>query len=326
MEKIVRVGIIGTGRHGSRYANHIVNDFPGQFKLTAISRRSEQGRQQAVTWNTTWFKEWKELVRQGDIDAVICVVTPNLNQQVAEVCAEHDIPLLLEKPLATDYAAAAAIVDCFKTKNLKLSIGQTLRYNSVILGLKNHLAQMGKLFHLSASQRLEPSTLSWLDDPQVAGAGAIFHTGVHMFDALRFITGLEIVRVRASARSVYNPQLEDLAVIEVEFSNGALGLLDTSKVSPSRAGRYEFVCEHGQLHGDQIHGELQLIEKSTVTKLQVRPPGATIVTLLEEWYRFLVGEGPNPIPGEEGLAAVKICHACRLSVERCGWVELSEIG
>ncbi len=35
----MRIGIIGTGKHGSRYANHIVNDIDG-LELTAISRRS----------------------------------------------------------------------------------------------------------------------------------------------------------------------------------------------------------------------------------------------------------------------------------------------
>ena len=231
MSKTIRIGIIGTGRHGSRYANHIINDLPGRFQLTAISRRGEEGRQQAISWQAKWFRDWKDLVRSVEVDAVISAVTPDLNFEIGKLCAECRKPLLLEKPMAVDYTIASAIMKNSVAMDHKLTIGQTLRYNSVICELKKHFGKMGRLFYLTANQRLEPSTLGWLKDPEVAGAGAIFHTGVHMFDALRFITGLDIVRVRASSRSIYNSQLEDLAVIEAEFSNGALALLDTSKVS-----------------------------------------------------------------------------------------------
>ncbi len=67
---------------------------------------------------------------------------------------------------------------------------------------------MGRLLSVSASQRLEPST-SWLEEPEIAGGGIIFHTAVHLFDALRFITGDEIATIRAVARNIYNPRLED---------------------------------------------------------------------------------------------------------------------
>ena len=45
-----RVGILGTGKHGSRYARHVVDDVEG-LELVAISRRSAEGRAQAAGWN-----------------------------------------------------------------------------------------------------------------------------------------------------------------------------------------------------------------------------------------------------------------------------------
>ena len=50
----MRIGIVGTGRHGSRYAHHIVHDFD-DMQLTAIARRSEQGRQQADQWGARHY-------------------------------------------------------------------------------------------------------------------------------------------------------------------------------------------------------------------------------------------------------------------------------
>ncbi len=321
----IRVGIIGTGKHGSRYAHHISQDLSHCFHLTAISRRSVAAKEQARTWNTTLYNDWRDLVSSDLVDAVICVTTPNLNPEIAQFCAQQKKPLLIEKPLTTDFYAARELVTLFDRLSLPLTVSQTLRYNSVILALRDNLAGMGKLFSLCATHRLEPSTLSWLEKPEIAGGGVIFHTAVHLFDALRFITGEEVVKIRATIRNIYNPRLEDLLIAEVVFSNGTLGIVDTSKVSPSRACRYEFVCENGQLQGDQVHGVLQRIENSKIINLPVEPPGPALLPLLRDWYAYLRGAGKNPIPGTEGLAAVKICHACRKSVETGQWVEIEDL-
>ncbi len=321
----IRVGIIGTGRHGSRYANHIVEDLGHCFRLTAISRRSASAQEQAGRWNTCLYRDWRDLVSSAQVDAVICVTPPNLNPEIGRYCVEQKKPLLLEKPLTTDYYDGRELVELFALSSLPLTVGQTLRYNSVITGLRDHLSAMGNLFFLSATQRLEPSSLAWLEQPEVAGGGVIFHTAVHLFDALRFITGEEVVKIRAVTRNVYNPRLEDLLVAEVMLANGAAGIVDTSKVSPARTSRYEFVCEKGQLQGDQIHGLLQKVVGAEISDLVVQPPEPAILPLLVDWCAFLQGKGENPIPGGEGLAAVKICHACRKSAVTGQWVAIEDL-
>ncbi len=322
MQGKIAVGIIGTGKHGSRYANHIVADLGARFHLAAISRRSEAGKEQAGAWNTAFFSDWRDLVCSSKVEAVISAVTPNLNGEIGRLCVEMKKPLLIEKPLATDLQAAQKLVTLFDHADLLLTVAQTLRYNSVICALRQNLPNFGRLFLLSACHRLEPSTLPWLEQPEIAGGGVIFHTAVHLFDALRFITGYEIVKVRAGTRKICNPRLEDMVVAEVLFSNGCLGVIDACKVSPARSGRYEFVCEKGQLHGDQIHGVLRKIEGMQVTNLPVEQPGPTLLPLLADWHDFLQGRSKNPIPGSEGLAAVRVCHAVRQSAETGQWVEV----
>lgn len=322
MQGEIGVGIIGTGKHGSRYAGHIVADLGARFHLAAISRRSQAGKEQAGAWSTTLFSDWRDLVRSSEVEAVISAATPNLNGEIGRLCVEMKKPLLIEKPLATDLQAAKKLVDLFDHTGLPLTVAQTLRYNSVIRALRENLPDFGRLFSLSACHRLEPSTLVWLEQPEIAGGGVIFHTAVHLFDALRFITGYEIVKVRAVARKIFNPRLEDMVVAEVLFSNGCLGIIDASKVSPARSGRYEFVCEKGQLHGDQIHGLLQKIEGMHVTNLPVEQPGPALLPLLEDWHDFLQGRRKNPIPGREGLAAVRVCHAVRQSAETGQWADI----
>ncbi len=315
----MRIGIIGTGRHGSRYANHLVHDVDG-LDLVAISRRSAKGGEQAAAWECRWFADWRELIAWDQVDAVISVVPPALNPDIARACARAGKPLLLEKPLAVSSEAGRKIVDHFRRQNLGLTIGQTLRYNRIIRAFRRELPSLGRLYSISANQRIEPSTLSWHEEPQLAGAGVSFHTAVHVFDALRFITGLEFQRVTAVSRRHHNSRLEDLMVVLFVMDQGVVGTLDCSKVGHARSGLFEFVCEHGQLRGDQVHGQCEIIRQTTRTSLEADGPVHTIVPLLKDWHRYLSGAGENPVSGEEGLASVRICEAVLRSAATEQWL------
>lgn len=318
---IMRIGVIGTGRHGSRYANHIVYDVDG-LELTAISRRSEDGMEQAAQWQCSWYEDWQQLVADERVEAVISVVPPALNLAIAHSCAAAGKPLLLEKPLADSGAAAAEIVDLYRECSLPLTVGQTLRYNQVVQTFKEQLPGLGVLHSFSANQRLEPSTLAWHERPELAGAGVSFHTAVHVFDALRYITGREIVRVMAVTDNRYNAVLEDLLLVLVEMDNGVVGTVDCSKVGRARSGRFEFICSRGQLTGDQVHNSCASIVGMKVQPLACGEPVGTIVLLLRDWHLFLSGRGHNPVSGEDGLRAVQICESCLKSARRASWVDV----
>lgn len=318
----MRIGIIGTGKHGSRYANHIVHDIDG-LELAAISRRSEDGKTQAVQWQCSWHEDWQQLIADEQVEAVIGTVPPTLNLSIAHSCASYNKPLLLEKPLADSATAAAEIVNLYRERNLPLTTGQTLRYNQVIRTLKEKLPELGTLHSFSANQRLEPSTLSWHKQPKLAGAGVSFHTAVHVFDALRYITGRDIVRVMAVTGNNYNAVLEDLLLALIELDNGVRGTVDCSKVARARSGRFEFVCSDGQLVGDQVHNSCAQTIGIDIHPVDCGEPVGTIIPLLKDWQRFLSGRGDNPISGAEGLRAVQICEACLKSARRESWADVT---
>lgn len=319
MDSSLGIGIIGTGRHGSRYARHIREDVGG-LHLAAISRRSAEGASQAESWNCRFHADFTALVDDPAVDAVLAVVTPDLNPSIAQACGAARKPLLLEKPLAIDTASAERALQAMG--DTPFTIAQTLRFNSVIRSLRDELPRAGRLFSFYANQRLEPSTLPWLADPRVAGGGVILHTAVHMFDALRFITGREVLRVRASSFQRHNPALEDLFTAQLEMSDDLVGTVDASKVGPARAGCYEFVGSEGQLQGDQIHDSLSFVSGTEIQPLPLPEAVPTLRPLLELWRGFLLGEGENPVPATEGLAAIRVCEACRLSAAGDKWIEV----
>jgi len=317
----MKIGIIGTGRHGSRYANHIVHDC-NDLQLSAIARRSEEGRQHGELWGAHYHKDWQLLVASPDVDAVICAVPPALNIDIARQCSKYSKPLLIEKPLSVNSVDGLAIVNMMKDAEVPLTVGQTLRYNPVVQKLRQELPNQGKLYTAYANQRLEPSDVKWLENPDEAGAGITFHIAVHVFDALHYITGLKVVRVSAMCRTCKTKHLEDLALIHVEMENGVAGIVDVSKLSTSRSGRYEFICEKSQLHGDQVHGYVNCVSADVERLLEKFNSVPTVLSLLEDWQKFISGNGPNPVSGEDGLYAIRVSEASLESSEDSRWVNV----
>lgn len=324
VNKTIKVGIIGTGRHGTRYANHIIHDIPG-LELTAICRRSPKGQKQAETWNVLLHNDWKDLICNPEVEAVIAVTPPYINLAIAEACVSESKPLLIEKPLAVNASVSSQIVHSFKSARVPLTVGHALRFNSTIKALQKELYRVGSVSLFSANHRLEKAPQDWLDNPDMSGGGVILHNAVHIFDALRFITGREVVRIRSSMFCHHTLKVEDLFTAQVEMEGGLIGMVDACNVSKARSGHFAFVGSEGQLQGDQVHGFLEFIHGTRIERLPFDKPVQTILLLLTAWCDYLKGNGPNPVTGEDGLAAVIICDACRKSAIEDKWVEVKDV-
>src|SRR5438094_302874 len=104
------VGLIGTGKHGQRYARHIRADVP-ELTLAALSRRDPaRGREQARALGCRFHDDWAALVADPAVEAVIAVVPPTLHPALAAAVAAARKPFLVEKPLAPTAAAARQTV------------------------------------------------------------------------------------------------------------------------------------------------------------------------------------------------------------------------
>ena len=71
----IPVGLIGLGRHGSRYLRHLIeNETGGQ--LVAISRQQvKEGRRQAAQHRVQFFADYRDLIANPVIKAVLVVPT-----------------------------------------------------------------------------------------------------------------------------------------------------------------------------------------------------------------------------------------------------------
>lgn len=309
--KPLRIGLIGAGKHGSRYAKHIVEDLP-QAKLAAICRRSRQeGEHIAATYGCRYCTDYRDLLADNRIDAVVVVVPPALHGAVVESACQAGKHILIEKPLAVSVAEARRIRECITRSGVRCMVAHTLRFNTVVQALKSHIPTIAPLHSLYLSQRFEPSPLPWLDRKTESGGGIVLHTGVHSFDLLRFLSGKEVEQVWCQTTRVFTSETEDNFLMTCRFSDPVLkGAVAGSRSTRSRSGLIELSGEHGQLLGDHAHGFAYLLRGLAHTPLPVEPPVHTVREVLRAFVSGLQQDAPFPISVEDGLCAVAIAEAC----------------
>jgi predicted dehydrogenase len=309
------VGLIGAGKHGERYLRHILQDVP-ELRLRLVCRRDRAaGLEQAARAGARYVDELGELVASPEIEAVMVIVPPALHREICEAAARAGKAILLEKPLATTRADGLAIRDAVARAGVPFLVAHTLRFNSVVRAVRDGIDALGRLHQVWLSQRFEPSSLAWLDDPRLAGGGNLLHTGVHSFDLLRFFTGADPRSVVALTRRVVTRNSEDDFVALFSFHDPLLGVAAGSRATASRSGAIEIAGERGQIVADHVHGWAARLHGTRSEPLTVAPPVPTVRETLRAFARTIREGEPAPITLADGLWAVSMAEACYRSAD-----------
>jgi len=313
----IGIGLIGVGKHGLRYATHITRDLSAELRLVAIARRDRAAaRLQAAEFGCKMYDDYRELIAAPDVDAIIVVVPPTAHPPIMEAAAAARRPVLLEKPAAANVTDGQRILRAVRAAGIPVMVAQTVRYASVVGLLLQERETIGRLHALRLSQRFEPSRPGWIDDPAVAGGGMTLHTGVHVFDLARLLTGLEADRVSCEMTKVGTARTEDNFAAVIRLGGGAvLAAITGSRATASRSGAIEMAGERGQLVADHVFNSASIVRGAVSTPLIVPPPVPTVLEVLRDFTRALRSRNPMPIPLEEGLRAVAIADACYRSAE-----------
>jgi predicted dehydrogenase len=190
--------------------------------------------------------------------------------------------------------------------------GHTLRFNTVVNAVRREVGRIGRIDSIVLTQRFGPQTqIEWIDDPARAGGGNILHTGVHSFDLIRYMTGLETATAACRTSSVYTESTEDNFAALLTFRDShATGLVNCARSSPARNGLIEISGENGQLVGDHVLNTLMWITPDGVEPVELDAPKQTVQEALNALVEDArTGAAPRA-DFHDGLVAVAVVDAC----------------
>lgn len=308
------IGLAGLGRHGMRYAQHLLGGSVPRARLVAVHRRdAEAGRAWADMRSITFHESLDDLAQDPRVQAIVAALPPSRHPDVVAVAATAGKPVLVEKPLAVDLPAAERAVEVAAKAGIQAMVAHTLRFNSVIRALVDYRSHIGPLQLVSLNHRSEPVGRPWLDDERQGGL--VFYTGVHGVDLLRTLTGAEISEACGFARQVAAHQIADVFCASLTLEPGPiLAIMDNTRATGGRTGRIELVGDSGQLIADHVHGWVDLVRDRSVSPMLVGQPVPTVQEALRAFVDAVIDERPMPVPLSEGLAAVAGAERIRAAI------------
>lgn len=232
---VKKIAIIGAGVMGKQHAITILKH--PQTELVAICDPFSDSM--AQEFNIPNFSDLPELFAQIKVDGVVIANPNRFHVSTAITCLQHNIPCLLEKPLALSMAEAKRLIQEQQQKNVPILVGHHRRHNKIIQQA-HEIIQSGVLGKINTFNVLwsvyKPDAYFDIEWHRKSGAGVLAINLVHDLDLMRYLNG-EIESVQAmSSNHNRGLEVEDTISILVRFRNGSLGTLLASDASVSPWG------------------------------------------------------------------------------------------
>lgn len=222
-----RIAVAGAGLIGKKHIELVSK----LAEIAAIVDPAPAAESVAQSYGAPWFPDMNQYLDHARPDGVI-VATPNqLHVEHGLACIEAGIPILIEKPIADNAAGAETLVSASEAAGVPILVGHHRRHNPLITAAREAIegGKLGKIVSIHAQFWLyKPDDYFDVDWRKKEGAGPVFINLIHDVDLLRHLCG-EVVSVQAiDSRRVRGHDVEDTAVILLEFDNGALGTVTVS--------------------------------------------------------------------------------------------------
>ena len=233
MEK-VRLGVIGLGGMGRGHIKSIKD--VSEAHLTAVSDiDSEVTRRTSQEYGVPGFTNYKELLENGLVDAVLIATPHYFHSEIGIVAMKKGVHCLSEKPIAVSVSAAHKFVDEAQESGVVFAVMYQQRTLPQVR-LAREIMESGKLGQIRRTCMIEPDyrsqayydSATWRATWKGEGGGVLINQAPHGIDLFLLLGGVPS-RVTAMTRArLHNIEVEDETSALLEYSNGAWGYYYTS--------------------------------------------------------------------------------------------------
>ncbi|MEO8450210.1 MAG: Gfo/Idh/MocA family oxidoreductase [Gemmatimonadota bacterium] len=311
------IGVIGVGALGRYHARHLALAPDAQL-VGVHDIDAPRGKAIATEVGCRFFGDVDQLL--SAVEAVTIAVPTPVHAEVGLHALGRSKSVLMEKPLATSLAEADELLAAAEQHRVQLQVGHIERFNRALRAAEPYLTDV-RYFE---STRLAPF------QPRGTDVAVVLDLMIHDLDLILHLTrGARVVEVRASGVAVLTPFL-DLATARVEFADGAVANITSSRVARDRIRKLRLFQPNGYLTldlaagtgeflrvlpGDRPNGAASLEEVVERIPLSA-PEGDALGSELESFVRSVRGDGGAVVTGTEGRAALALALRVTEAVQR----------
>lgn len=320
----INFGVVGCGWVARDYGIPAILD-AANAELVAVCDTNFENLQTIAPGDESILRttDLDEFLNAENLDAVY-IATPNDSHRfLTEKCADAKKHVLCEKPMATNYADAAAMTAACEKNRVQYATAFDQRFQARHLKLKNLIetdvlgAVSAIRIHYACWLPADWCADNWRVDQKVAGGGAFIDLAPHGIDLAQFLIGEPLVDFACFfQRKVHGYAVDDGAAAIGKFADETLFSLNVAYNCPDEFPRrtLEIVGTKAMAiatntMGQTAGGNLVLIDKSG-ERTEVFVDEADDVSPFRRQIEFfadcLLNEKPFPFAPAQDLATMRI--------------------
>ena len=236
MSQLLKVAVVGVGHLGKWHADKYAACADCEL-VAVVDTNAENARQIAQKHGAEAYTDYRDIIPL--VDAISLVVPTSLHYKIGREFLEAGIHCLIEKPVTDSVDQAQNLIEIARERGLVLQVGHIERFNSVMLGIAEHLRQP----QFIESTRLAPFTLRATD------VSVILDLMIHDIDIILDLVASPIERISASGISVLSDEI-DIANARIEFENHCVANVTASRISRKRERKLRIFQKDAYLSAD----------------------------------------------------------------------------
>ncbi len=334
MDKL-RTAVVGAGKMGEIHAR-VYSDLPQSNFTAIVDIDLDRAKRLAKKYNCEAISNAAELI--GKVDAVTIAAPTSDHFALARPFIQAGIPVLIEKPLASDTSQAKNIVALARQNNCLVAVGHSERCNPVVQAIKR--LQIEPKFIEAA--RISPYPFRSTD------VSVVLDVMIHDIDIILSLAAGRVSKVEAVGIGVIDPATEDICNARITFDNGCIANVTASRLALKTERKVRVFSPQAYLSVDYFKKTGVVIKAdpniNVVEKIRQLKKSGTFALLTQNWQdllhvekldvsdaeplrleqeaflRAVADKSLRPeVSAEEGLAAMECAEMIRDSMRKHKW-------
>jgi len=317
-----------------------------------MDQREEAAQESATAFGVPrYYTDVDAFLADPELEAVSICTFHSSHGELAARAVRAGKHVLVEKPLATRFAAARVAIEAARKAGVVLTVGYQPRFgflwqktkeliDSGLIGIPYHIAVITGMWHQMNVAR------PWFHNKAVAGGGVLLDSGTYtaymlilFFGRVRSVAALGTTFVHAKParddpKTIIPVDVEDSAGLLIGFENGAIGMVYQSWAEHFPRSRTEIVGSEGRIvFSSDSPSVLELSTRRADIPgyregiREIVPPESAVVdeqyAKCDDFLRAIIDGRPPLIAPEDACHAVEVVEVAYRSIQENCTVKLS---
>lgn len=300
---MIKWGIIGCGDVTERKSGPAFNKVKNSQLVAVMRRNSSLAEDYARRHKVPrWYDNAQDLINDKEVNAVYVATPPSSHAEYTIKSVKAGKPVYVEKPMAANYSECLRMIEASEKYKVPVYVAYYRRTLPGFLKVKELIqnGSIGKVRFVQIQLLFPPTKdekdgkLSWIVDPEIAGAGHFFDLACHELDYLDFLFG-PVTGVKSTVlnqNGLY--KAEDYVSAEFLFDNNisGSGTWCFNVSDESRRDSIEIFGENGKISFSCFTFDpIVLVTKEGIQKFANETPENIQFNLIEQVVNSLSGKG-----------------------------------